>query len=208
MVILYYLALGLSFDFCLLVIPCTICLLSPHHCTGTKQSKGACMTYFGKSALLWSFLNRDASLEKNSLMGWPFCQQKCYLTWLRGAEEGQRRASIGHLEVLTNFGWAREVQDLQKRQNRSTYDEQQGDRTCIAEVLEMSNWGLAVVLQWTESTLLKIMFTFIFKFIWQLPVGKIVNLNSNENFLTVWNCFCIAQYIELAKTRLKLAVVN
>ena len=84
-----------------------ICLLSPHHCTGTKQSKGACMTYFGKSALLWSFLNRDASLEKNSLMGWPFCQQKCYLTWLRGAEEGQRRASIGHLEVLTNFGWAR-----------------------------------------------------------------------------------------------------
>ena len=79
-----------------------------------------------------------------------------YSIKLRGTKEEQEWASIGHLEIFSMSSCerqsAREVQEVLEKQNRSTWEEQQGYKRCSTEEHKMNNGGTTEALHRTEIT--------------------------------------------------------
>ena len=117
---------------------------------------------FGKSALLWSFEPRNL-WRKIHL--WNDC--RVWKKLFHNVKRNKRGPGVciyrGSCDLINVLRWkleeewknierAREVQEDLERQNRSTWEEQHGDRRCTAKVQEMNNRRTTEALHRTENT--------------------------------------------------------
>ena len=136
----------------------------PHFSLLPSNEKSFTLFMIGwKSQRCNRVLNLESALAKNSLMGW-LLGFKCVIYMAKRSKRGtglcRYRASWALLDVpmwkaeeeLRNFERAREVQEVLKRQSRSTWEEQQGYKRCTAEVQEMNNGDTTEALHRTENT--------------------------------------------------------